>query len=153
MNLTRIRKVGILVCAVVSGLLAFSGPGHAQSHELSGRWLVEKKDAIILVEPQGDGIVGRIVWAKDRDGIKGDERLDTKNPRPDLRSRKVLGLDVLTGIPATPQKDGWYGRGRIYNPKTGKSYNVKLRLDPNDQLRLRIGGGVLGQTTRWTRAN
>ena len=136
----------------MSALLALTVPSQAaEGLDIAGRWLVEKKDAIVLIEPQGDGIVGHIVWAKDRDGIKGDERLDFKNPRPELRSRKVLGLDILTGLKATP-KDGWYVRGRIYNPKTGKSYNVKVRLEPGGQLRLRIGSGVLGQTTRWTRA-
>jgi uncharacterized protein (DUF2147 family) len=134
--------------------LALFAPGPARAEDagdISGRWMVEKRDAIIQIEPHGDQYVGRIVWAKDRDGIKGEERLDVKNPRPELRSRKVLGSSVLTGVPATPH-DGWYGRGRIYNPKTGKTYPVKLRLEAADRLRLRVGNAVLGQTTRWTRA-
>ena len=145
----------LTVAVVVLAALAGRSTGTSGAHDASaitGRWLVEKRDAIIHVEPQGAHFVGRVVWAKERDGIKAEDRLDTKNPDPDLRSRKVLGLDVLTGIPTTPDEEGWYGKGRIYNPKTGKSYPVKLRLEAPDRLRLRVGGSVIGQTTRWTRA-
>ena len=137
----------VALCVLVAGVAPLAAQDSAG---VLGRWLVEKKDAIIEIESRGDELVGRIVWAKDRDGIRGDERLDVKNPDLELRNRKVLGSDVLTGVPATPQ-DGWYGRGRIYNPKTGKSYPVKLRLESPDVLRLRVGSKLLGQTTRWTR--
>ena len=130
---------------------ATTGSAEATS-EITGRWLVEKRDGIVLIERQGDYLVGKLVWAKDRDGIKGDERLDAKNPQPELRSRKVLGIEILSGIPATPREDGWYGRGHVYNPKTGKSYNVKIKLEAPDRLRLRVGRSILGYTTRWTRA-
>src|SRR5687768_4363536 len=108
--------MGIAALAGFTGRAAQADP----STDLEGRWRVEKKDAIVLVEQRDGGIAGKVVWAKDRDGIKGDERLDTKNPRPELRSRKVLGLDILTGLPAAPDGEGWYRGGRIYNPKTGK---------------------------------
>jgi len=139
--------MGIAALAGFTGRAAQADP----STDLEGRWRVEKKDAIVLVEQRDGGIAGKVVWAKDRDGIKGDERLDTKNPRPELRSRKVLGLDILTGLPAAPDGEGWYRGGRIYNPKTGKSYPVRVRRDSPDRLRLRVGGSVVGQTTYWTR--
>jgi uncharacterized protein (DUF2147 family) len=144
------RQASLLVGLVVL-LGALAGPAAAAS-DLAGRWRVEKKDAIILVEPREGEIAGRVVWAQDRDGIRGDERLDTKNPRPELRSRRVLGLDVLTGLSPTPDENGWHRGGRIYNPKTGKSYPVKVKRESADRLRLRVGGSVLGQTTYWTRA-
>lgn len=119
--------------------------------DIAGRWMVEKKDAIVVIEPRGEGLAGRVDWAKDRDGIKGEDRLDAKNPDPGKRSRKVLGLDILTGLPAAPDAEGWHRHGRIYNPKTGKSYPVKVRRESADRLRLRVGGSVIGQTTYWTR--
>ena len=142
-----------LVLAAACGLgtapvVAVDAPGE---RAITGRWLVEKKDAIVVIEPRGDGLAGRVDWAKDRDGIKGDERLDAKNPDPALRARKVLGLDILSGLPAAPDAEGWHRHGRIYNPKTGKSYPVKVRRESADRLRLRVGGAVLGQTTYWSR--
>lgn len=135
------------------GTLSAVVPGTpvAASSGMAGRWLVEKKDAIVLVEAKGGQISGRVVWARDRDGIKGDERLDTKNPKPGLRARKVLGLEILSGLSLTPDGNGWYRGGRIYNPKTGKTYPVKVKPESPDRLRLRVGGSILGQTTFWTR--
>ena len=147
-------RAWIVFALAVAGCLA--GPGLAGASpggDITGRWLVEKKDAVVVIEARGDGLAGRVAWAKDRDGIKGDERLDMKNPNPELRSRKVLGLDILTGLPAAPDDEGWHRRGRIYNPKTGKSYPVKVRLESADRLRLRVGGSVVGQTTYWTRVD
>jgi uncharacterized protein (DUF2147 family) len=142
----------LLGISAVLGALLQAAPAPGAS-DITGRWMVEKRDAIILVEPRGETFVGHVVWAKDRDGIRGEERLDIKNPNPALRSRKVLGLAVLTGLSRTPRPDGWYVGGRIYNPKTGKRYPVKVRLDGAGRLRLRVGGSVMGQTTYWTRAN
>ena len=152
MERARARGPGIATLILIAAGLALAGMASpSPDADITGRWLVEKKDAIVLVEPRAASIVGRIVWAKDRDGIKGDERLDTRNPKPELRSRKVLGLDVLTGLSSTPGEGGWYRGGRIYNPKTGKSYPVRVRRDSSDRLRLRVGSKVLGQTTYWTR--
>jgi uncharacterized protein (DUF2147 family) len=152
MELRLAAREFITATVVVGALLAGALPARAQEHHdaIVGRWMVEKKDAIIEIEERGNQLAGRIVWAKDRDGIRGEDRLDVKNPSPEMRERKVLGSEVLSGVPATP-KDGWYGKGRIYNPKTGKTYPVKLRLESADLLRLRVGGKVIGQTTRWTR--
>jgi uncharacterized protein (DUF2147 family) len=147
----------VLSLCVLAGLGSFLSGCGAEEHpasaapEITGRWLVEKRDAIVLVEPRGHELVGRIVWVKDRDGIKGEERLDSKNPRPELRSRKVLGLEILTGLPLVPDKGGTHRGGRIYNPKTGKSYPVRIRMESPGRLKLRVGSSLLGQTTRWTR--
>ena len=151
MERKRGRRLAIATLAVLLVGLAVAGGAWSSESEVTGRWLVEKKDAIVLVEGEGASLVGRVVWAKDRDGVKGDERLDTKNPRPGLRSRKVLGLEILTGLPTRHDEGGWYRGGRIYNPKTGKSYPVRVRRESPDRLRLRVGSRVLGQTTYWTR--
>ena len=141
--------LALLLIGALAGL-AGAPPAHA-SPGIAGRWRVEKKDAIILIEPKGGHLAGHVVWAKDRDGIRGEERLDFKNPRPELRARKVLGLEVLSALPLEPDDEGWHGRGRIYNPKTGKTYPVKVKLAGPDRLRLKVGGSLLSQTTDWTR--
>ena len=144
-----------IVVALAALLVApwTSRTASAASEDLAGRWMVEKKDAIVLIEPQGDRLIGKIVWAKDRDGVRGEDRLDAKNPQPANRTRHVLGLPILTDVPVSPTNDGWHAKGRIYNPKTGKSYPVKMRLDSPNDLRLRVGGKVIGQTTHWTRVD
>lgn len=49
-----------------------------------------------------------------------------------------LGAVILEGIAATG--NGGYGRGRIINPETGRSYTARLRLQGD---RLTVGGCIL----------
>jgi len=138
---------GILLAV---GLAVAQGPEDAT---IEGRWLVQKQDGIVLIESSGSELVGKLVWVKDRDGIKGTERLDARNPQPELRSRHVLGMVILTGLPLEPDASGVYRGGRIYNPKTGRLMPIRVQLEAPDRLRVRVGNRVLHQTTHWTRVD
>jgi uncharacterized protein (DUF2147 family) len=63
----------------------------------------------------------------------------------------VEGLEVLRGL--TPQPDGTWADGRIYDPGSGSTYTCRLALDGDDRLRLRgyIGIPIIGRTTTWVR--
>lgn len=141
--------LALSLCGASIGLAQDSG----DEPSLEGRWLVQKQDAVVLIEPSGSELVGKLVWVKDRDGIKGTERLDLKNPEPDLRSRHVLGMVILTGLPLEPDEGGVYRGGRIYNPKTGRHMPIRVQLEAPGLLRVRVGNEFLHQTTHWTRVD
>ena len=143
--------VGLIVCcASLAGVASFAEERAASSSSITGRWLTDKQDGVLLIEPQGNQLVGKLVWVKDRDGIKGTERLDSKNPDPALRDRQVLGLVVLTGLSRTPDEDGRYS-GRVYNPKSGQTIPIRLELEAPDRIKARVGTSILNKTIRWTR--
>ena len=150
----RTRRWAALAAGLWTGVILSSLAHGEEPSRVEGRWLVEKRDAIVLIEPKGNELVGRLVWVKDRDGVEGAERLDMKNPQPDLRSRHVLGLVILTGLPLAPDAGGTYRGGQIYNPKTGRTIPVRrMQLESSDLLKLRVGTALLGKTTRWTRVD
>jgi uncharacterized protein (DUF2147 family) len=66
--------------------------------------------------------------------------------------RRPLGLEVLR-IGASPDPEGVYRGGTIYDPKSGKTYRCKAALDGADAVRLRgfVGVSLFGRTTRWER--
>jgi uncharacterized protein (DUF2147 family) len=138
-------------CLWLASSAWFSAPQARSNSSIAGQWLTEKRDGILLIEPRRDELVGKLVWVKDRDGIKGTERLDAKNPNPDLRSRQVLGLVILTGVPLSPDENGQFRGGRIYNPKSGKMIPIRLELESADVIKARVGTSVLHKTIRWTR--
>jgi len=74
---------------------------------------------------------------------------DVNNPRPNLRSRPLVGLQVLSGF--TLRGSIWV-EGRAYDPKTGGSY--KARLTPNSDGTLTVTGCVLFicQSQTWRRS-
>lgn len=96
-------------------------------------------------------ICGKIIWLNelnyvhDSDGPVGTTKVDRKNPDPALRSRPILGLQVMEGVTATG-KDSW-GGGTCYDPQTGKSYKCKMTLVSPERLEMRgfIGISLFGR--------
>jgi uncharacterized protein (DUF2147 family) len=116
-----------------------------------GVWYAEGGAAQVAIEPCGSELCGRVVWLRSPFDEDGCDLRDGHNPDPALRSRKVEGLEVLRGL--TPQADGTWGDGRIYDPGSGNTYTCHLALDGDDRVRLRgyVGIPLLGRTTTWTR--
>jgi uncharacterized protein (DUF2147 family) len=85
---------------------------------------------------------GKIVWLE-----KGPDTKDVHNKDEKLRSRKLMGVNILSGL--TKKEDKWEG-GRIYNPKNGKNYKCAIWLD-GDKLKVRGYIGFLYETQTWKR--
>jgi uncharacterized protein (DUF2147 family) len=136
--------------------LAWAGMALADSHAetAEGVWLTAHGGARIRISPcarQADQLCGAIVWLKDPVDEQGEPARDTHNPNPELRSRKILGLELIRGL--KPSGPGRWSGGRIYNANNGKSYRSHIQVTRQDKLR--VGGCVLmfcgGET--WTRVS
>jgi uncharacterized protein (DUF2147 family) len=125
----------------------------AAAPTIEGLWLSEEGDGKIRVAPCGEHLCGEIVWLSEPLDEYGKEKLDLENPDASLRDRKVLGLRVLTGVAAAPDKKGAWRGGKIYDPKNGKTYRCTLTLDRQGRMKLRgfIGISLIGRTSYWTR--
>lgn len=115
----------------------------ARAADPAGLWLTETGSSRIRIAPCGSGFCGTIVSAPG----KG---LDAKNPDPALRSRSVVGVQILDAR----QPDGSGFSGSLYNPNDGKTYSGSLRLTgPNS---VEVSGCVMSvfcKRQTWTRIN
>ena len=121
---------------------------HAAAAEpISGRWVTAESDAIVEIKPCGNTTCGTIsrFLVPPPDGA--DQR-DINNPETRLRSRKLLGLPILTEFRA--ESDLW--RGRIYDPKSGRSYRSVIRRTGPDTIEVRGCLGPFCQAQTWRRA-
>lgn len=143
---------GLLVLAVLAATVGSARAEEAPSGSLLGLWLTQDGDAHIRLERCSDGLCGSIVWMKEPLDETGAERRDAENPDPALRDRPVQGLTILR-IGDAPDARGVYGEGRIYDPKSGRTYRCTLRHDGEGALKLRgyLGISLLGRTSRWVR--
>ena len=93
---------------------------------------------------------GKIVWLN-RNASRGPA-LDKKNPDPAKRNRPIVGMRVLSGLEPTNRPNVW-NDGRVYDPRDGDSYSVKMTLQEDGRLRVRgyIGISLLGRSQTWTR--
>ena len=70
----------------------------AFAQDVVGKWKLADGTAIVEVYRQGDVFNGKIVWLQDPTEPDGSPAVDNNNPDPKLRSRKLLGLNMLSGL-------------------------------------------------------
>lgn len=144
----------ILFCFVSAGYAGFSG----DADSVLGPWYNEEKDARIEVYKCGDKYCGKVEWMKfpnypddSKDGAPGTPKLDDKNPDEALRKNPRLGLVIVKDMAWAG--DGKWDGGKIYDPKSGKTYSAKMKMTDAETLDLRgyVGISLFGKTTTWSR--
>lgn len=122
--------------------LALAAPAYAAA-PITGRWITVEGDSIVTIGPCGGKLCGRITTFLRRPPTANP--VDGKNPDPALRGRPILGLAVLSGF-ADAGKD-W--RGRIYDPRSGKSYKSILSRNADGTLKVQGCIAFFCQTQLW----
>ena len=139
-------------------LLLVSSAVAADGDIILGLWNTAEEDCKIEIFKCGDTYCGRIAWlseplytADDGMGMAGRPIVDRRNPNPDLRSRPLVGLQLMEGF-IYIGKNVWE-KGTIYSPESGETYKCKMTLTNPDHLEVRgfIGVPLLGGTSIWTR--
>ena len=122
-------------------LALFSLAGYSQT--ILGKWLTEAGDAKVEIYEANGKVNGKIVWLE-----KGPDTKDTHNTDEKMRSRKLMGVNILSGL--TKKSEKWEG-GRIYNPKNGKTYKCSIWPEV-DKLKVRGYLGVFYETQTFKKA-
>lgn len=134
-------------------LLVATGSIFAQTNagdKILGTWLNEEKDGKIEIYKNGSKYFGKLIWGKNMYEPDGSSRTDIKNPDPKLRSRKLQDLVLLTNF---TYDDGEWEGGKIYDPKSGKTYSCVMKFKGNIlQIKGYVGITLFGRTTVWTKA-
>ena len=122
----------------------------AFAQDVVGKWKLEDGTAIVEVYKNGDFYNGKIVWLQKPTEADGSPAVDNNNPDKALRSRKLIGLNMLSGL---KKNGGEYTGGSIYDPGNGKTYNCSMKVE-GDVLKVRGSldkKGLLGRTMDWFR--
>lgn len=118
-----------------------------------GKWESTEKNLIVEVYKQNEIFKAKIVWFLDeQDTTLMNTRLDVKNPNKELRSRKIIGIDVLTGLSYNPKQNKWTG-GKIYDSNSGRSWDATVWLINENLMNVRgfYGIRLFGKTLNFTR--
>jgi uncharacterized protein (DUF2147 family) len=132
-------------------LTAFST---APCDKICGKWQSEKKNCIVQVYREDDEFRAKLLWFDDSDDPSKpmETRIDHKNPDKSLRTRKLIGMNVLENLEYHSKTDSWEN-GIIYDAQTGKKWNSCASLT-NDGV-LKVSGywhfKFLGRTMNFHR--
>jgi uncharacterized protein (DUF2147 family) len=118
----------LILLSFASAAYSSSGPV-VKEDDPTGIWWSPKKDAKIEMSRREGLYYGRIIWVIPDKAEKRDE----KNPDPDLRGRKIEGLEIFRDF-KFDGKGSWES-GFVYDPKSGRTYHAFIRMKGPDLLR------------------
>ena len=135
---------------IFSFILMLMPLGMAFAQDVIGKWKLEDGTAIVEVYKSGDVFNGKIVWLANPTEADGSPAVDQNNPDKALRGRKLIGLNMLSGLKAVGSE---YSGGKIYDPGNGKTYNCSMKVEGKV---LKVRGsldkkGLIGRTMDWFR--
>ncbi|MBB3967843.1 DUF2147 domain-containing protein [Mucilaginibacter phyllosphaerae] len=111
--------------------------GLNMSNQVCGKWKLEEGNLIVQVYREGQEYKAKIVWFDDHDDSKDlDYWTDDQNPDPTLRSRKILGMNVLEKLTYNPTTNTWED-GIIYDAKHGKHWNSSAYVTKEGLLKVK----------------
>ena len=123
----------------------------AFAQNVVGKWKLEDGSAIVEVYKSGNVYNGKIVWLQNPTDKDGSPAVDNMNPKKELRTRPIIGLNMLNNLKS--DGDGEYSGGTIYDPNNGETYYCSMEVNGNT---LKVRGsldkaGWLGRTMKWYR--
>lgn len=134
------------------GLYTIAGIAQ-EADKITGIWWNDEKTSKIKVEKKDGKFIGTIVYMIPEKYQNGQPPKDDNNPDEKLRNRSLVGLQILSGFEYDTKKKEWKN-GKIYDPKSGNTYDCYSWLENNDLLKLKgyvAGIRLLGRTSEWYR--
>ena len=111
----------------------------AFAQDVVGKWKLSDGTAIVEVYKDGDVFNGKIVWLKNPTEPNGGPAVDKNNPDAKLRSRQLIGLNMLSNLKA---KDGEYSGAMTQLPGAKPAYS-ELIGDGSYENPFRCADGVV----------
>jgi uncharacterized protein (DUF2147 family) len=136
---------------IAATALALSASAAFASTSPVGVWYTQDKQGKVRIAPCGDKLCGVIISGRGKDGKPASGARDDANPNPALRSRPILGLQILRDF--KPTGPGRWGGGKIYDPNTGRTYDSKLSLSNGGVLKVEGCVTVICVSQTWTPAD
>ena len=142
------RKIVVFVTSLLllgAGVLFAANPD-----DIVGQWYTAEGTSVVEIYKCNELYCGKVVWLKNPKTEDGKEKTDMKNPDESKRERRIMGLEILSGF--RYQGENAWEKGKIYDPKNGKTYSCKMKLEGSElKVRGYVGVSLLGRTTVWTR--
>lgn len=106
------------------------------TERVCGKWESVDKKLIIKVYLQNGQYRAKLVWYSNTDGKPLDYWRDVNNPNPALRSRRLLGMELLSGLKYNKASNTWED-GHVYDSTHGRTWNASARIDKKGILHVR----------------
>jgi uncharacterized protein (DUF2147 family) len=135
---------------IAAAVLSLAATPALAADPVEGDWLVQGGGAKVRIARcagKPDRMCGVFTWLKSEK--PGQPLLDAKNPNPQLRSQRLVGSTFIRDFRRV--SEGRWTGGKIYSPEEGKTYDSKIRINPDGTLKLEGCVLVVCQAQTWRR--
>ena len=105
----------------------------------------------VRISKEKDGTyTAQVFWVEKALDKNGNKRKDTKNPNKNLRNVDIDKVVLIKGL-KYDAKDKEWGETKIYDPTSGKIYDVDIEFKADKTLKVYGNIFGIGKTVIWTR--
>jgi uncharacterized protein (DUF2147 family) len=142
------NKIALILTTL---LISISIQAQSDSNRILGVWLNHLENAKVEIFERDGKYFGKIVWIDIPEDVDINLATDKNNPDPSLRSRKIIGLEMITDL---KYDEGTWENGKLYSAKKGQTVDCELEVsDDNQILYVTASKGWFSKTLEWTRIN
>lgn len=129
-------------------LLSLCLPLTAVADDPLGVWQTQDRDGHVRIQScEANTLCGTLVWFDPNTPVG---LTDGNNPDPILRGRALIGIQILSDLPASTESREM---GRIYNPYDGKTFRARIELQSNQTLEVTGCWRVICRSNIWHRVS
>ena len=139
----------ILIITLLIIAFCLQVPAQKKAGAITGTWLNLTGEAQINIYKKQGKYFGKIIWLKTPDDKAGKPLTDRNNIDPKLKSRLLLGVELLKNLSSADGRT--FEDGTIYDPKSGKIYSCEMTLSQNTLKVSGYLGMFVGRTEIWKR--
>lgn len=150
----------IIHITALSVLMICASQAQPTQNPIMGVWETERQGdesriAHVKIEAckaNANELCGHIVWSERKiDEETGKPPLDKLNPDEKLRTRPIMGMEMLWGFKPANDTFTKYEDGNVYSASSGKTYNGSMELKDADTLYLTGHVFIFSKTQTWKR--
>ena len=138
------RIIFIMLCAVLFTMPSFAQDINSKGDNIIGEYLSIKdgSQSKIRITKAADGTyTAQVFWVANALDEKGNKRKDVKNKDKNLRNVDLDKVVIIKGLKYDADDKEW-GDAEIYDPSSGKIYDVDIEF--KDSKTLEVYGNIWG---------
>ena len=153
LNKYKMKKILFTIICALTVLASNAQDLNSNGDNIIGNYLNPKdgNNSKIKFTKEADGTyTAQVYWIEKAFDANGNKRKDTKNPDKNLRNVDLDKVILVKGL-KYDAKDKMWTDSKIYDPGSGKIYNVDIEF--KDAKTLKVFGNILGigKTLYWTK--
>jgi uncharacterized protein (DUF2147 family) len=128
--------------------------GNVLAADPFGNWVTEDGKATVRIANCGGALCGSIIALREANDPKtGQPKTDQNNADASLRSRPMIGVQIVLGMKPSGTANRW--TGQVYNAEDGKTYMGSLTLQDANTIKLEgcVLGGLICKASKWMRSS